>query len=97
MGNKITNYCSQNKETHQICHPLYSQNPECTVAFGAPVFKRQTTRNVAVQDPAGMAVLGCSMVLFLPAICAALCLGSSETCAIAREIKLAARGHLAHF
>lgn len=82
MENKITNYCSQNKEAHQICHPQHSQNSECTMAFGALVFKRQTTRNVAVQDPAGMALLGCSMVLFLPAICPALCLGSSETCAL---------------
>lgn len=67
------------------------------MAFGAPVSKRQTPRDVAVQDPAGMVVLGCSMVLFLAAICPALCLGSSETSALAREIKLAARGHLAHF
>lgn len=97
MENKITNYCSKNKETHQICRPLHRQSTKCTVAFGAPVFKRQTPRDVAVQDPAGMVVLRCSTVFLLPAICPVLCLGSSETCALAREITLAARGHLAHF
>lgn len=97
MENKITNYCSKNKDTHQICHPLHRQNTECTVSFGAPVLRDKHPGMQPCKTLQGWWCWEDPWCLFLPAICPALCLWSSETCALAREMKLAERGHLDHF
>lgn len=79
---------------------LYSQNTECTLVCRCPCVQIQTSRDVAAQDTAVITVLGCSILVFV-STCHLSCLVFGEQGNLVylpeREIKLAARGHLARF
>lgn len=92
MENKTTNYCSKNEETQQICHPLHRQNLKCKWHL-VPQGSRDKHPGMRL----GKTLQGWQCWEIPWGFSCLLCLGSRETCALAREIKLAARGRLTHF